>query len=391
MMFTPPLYKQRYQFVVEFVKRHKPKKVVDLGCADCSLLRKLKFHRDIELLVGVDIDSSVIKHKMYALAPFPSEYLKPADQPLTIELYQGSVTEKELRTKGFDLVTCIELIEHLPLAEVERFSEVLFGYMSPAAVIVSTPNADFNPLLPGCSGFRHIDHKFEWTKTDFQNWALEVCRLYGYVVEFTGVGKAPSNDESIGFCSQIGVFRKDPYRSGTYVRCENLENTSSYKLLYDVVYPSLCDNNIFQRTLVNEVLYWAEHVKREWLEASEKEGAGLHVSDISAFPNDRQEQDISEEAAQEPYLQGGSVCVPLARVLSFPSVHRLCGSLQRLQEALQGDCRVALTGDSLAVALAADEEEETDADEEWAECVGPACAEAVKCAVDCTEDWDAEL
>ncbi|KAJ8376159.1 hypothetical protein SKAU_G00067390 [Synaphobranchus kaupii] len=338
-LFTPPLYMQRYQFVVDFVRRHKPKKVVDLGCADCSLLRKLKFHRDIELLVGVDIDSAIIRQKMYTLAPFPTEYLKPADQPLTIELYQGSVTEKESRTRGSDLVTCIELIEHLPLAEVERFSEVLFGYMSPAAVIVSTPNADFNPLLPGCSGFRHIDHKFEWSNSDFQNWALEMCRLYGYVVEFTGVGKAPCNVESIGFCSQIGVFHKGSFRSGTFVRSDKTENTSSYKLLYNVVYPSLCDNNIFQRTLVNEVLYWAEHIKRKWLEASGEEGAGLHG----------------------------------------------------LQDALQGDSRVVLTGDSLAVVLATSEEEETDADEEWEECSGPVCVESVKCTVDCTEDWEAEL
>ncbi|XP_061093417.1 small RNA 2'-O-methyltransferase isoform X1 [Conger conger] len=385
-LFIPPLYKQRYQFVVDFVKRHKPKKVVDLGCADCSLLRKLKFHRNIELLVGVDLDNSVMKQKMYTLAPFPCEYLKPADQPLTIELYHGSVTEKESRTKCFDLVTCIELIEHLLLADVERFSEVLFGYMLPNAVIVSTPNADFNPLLPGCPAFRHIDHKFEWTKADFQNWALEVCRLYGYVVEFTGVGKAPSNEESIGFCSQIGVFHKDPYRSGTFVRSESMENTSSHTLLYHVVYPSLCDNNIFQRTLVNEVLYEAERIKSKWLGVSGEEQAGLRVSDAD-FPNGCQEQGIS----QELYLQGGAVCVPLARVLSFPSVRRLCGSLQELQDSLQGDSRVVLTGDALALVLAAEEEEEAASDEECDEYEGPACSETVKCAADCTEDWDAEL
>ncbi|KAJ8384526.1 hypothetical protein AAFF_G00204410 [Aldrovandia affinis] len=389
-LFSPPLYKQRYQFVVDFVQNYKPKKVVDLGCAHCDLLRKLKFHRGIELLVGVDIDSAVIRQNMYTLDPFPSEYLKPSDQPLTVQLYQGSVTEKELRIKGFDLVTCIELIGHLPLAEVERFSNVLFGYMFPTAVIVSTPNADFNPLLPGCSGFRHIDHKFEWTKVEFHNWALEVCRLYGYMVEFSGVGKAPCNEdwnESIGFCSQIAVFHKDSSRSDAYMRRENMEDSSAYKLLYNVVYPSLCDSNIFQRTLVNEVLYWAEHLKRKWLEASGEEGTGLHASDITKCPGDYQEPGVAE-VGQEPYLQGGAVCIPLVRVLSFPSIHTLCGSMQRLQEALQSDSRVKLTDDAVAVVLAIGEDEEADIDEEWED---PACAETLQSAVDCMEDWDAEL
>lgn len=53
---------------------------------------------------------------------------------------------------------------------MELFSEVVFGYMTPVAVIVSTPNSEFNPLLPGLAGFRHSDHKFEWTRAEFQSW-----------------------------------------------------------------------------------------------------------------------------------------------------------------------------------------------------------------------------
>lgn len=61
-------------------------------------------------------------------------------------------------------------IEHLTLVDVEGFSEVVFGYMTPVTVIVSTPNSEFNCLLPGLTGFRHSDHKFEWTRAEFQAW-----------------------------------------------------------------------------------------------------------------------------------------------------------------------------------------------------------------------------
>lgn len=41
------------------------RQVVDLGCSECALLKKLKFHREIELLVGVDINGDKVKKKMY--------------------------------------------------------------------------------------------------------------------------------------------------------------------------------------------------------------------------------------------------------------------------------------------------------------------------------------
>lgn len=166
-------------------------------------------------------------------------------------------------------------IEHLQLEDVDRFTEVVFGYMAPVAAIISTPNADFNPLLPGLTGFRHYDHKFEWTKVEFQTWyvyitmqsvclyynhhskkvyisylylvcthplhlshpscsprALKVCREFGYVVAFTGVGQIPDQEESIGFCSQIGVFQIDR-SGGDAPRLQN--NVAEEHLPYRVV------------------------------------------------------------------------------------------------------------------------------------------------------------
>lgn len=46
----------------------------------------------------------------------------------------------------------------------------IFGYIKPKLAVITTPNADFNVLFPNFSGFRHPDHKFEWTREQFQNW-----------------------------------------------------------------------------------------------------------------------------------------------------------------------------------------------------------------------------
>uniref|UniRef100_A0A3B5A921 Small RNA 2'-O-methyltransferase n=1 Tax=Stegastes partitus TaxID=144197 RepID=A0A3B5A921_9TELE len=286
-MFSPALHRQRHQFVIDFVKQHKPKKVVDLGCSECSLLKKLRFHREIELLVGLDVNGAkilLVCFFRYGLAPISTDYLQPTYDQLCIELYQGSVTQEDARLRGFDLVTAIELIEHLTLADVGLFSAVLFGYMTPVAVIVSTPNSEFNPLLPGLRGFRHSDHKFEWTRAEFRSWALKVCLDYGYEVAFTGVGQAPQGQqESVGFCSQIGVFHRIGGRNGCNMLLDDdADDVFSYTLVskcvrnpsgsilnmqnHSIKYPSLRDNNTLRRVLVSEVLYSAEKLKDRWLE-----------------------------------------------------------------------------------------------------------------------------
>ncbi len=51
-----------------------------------------------------------------------------------------------------------------------KVPEVMFGALAPKVVAVTTPNAEFNVLFPGFSGFRHPDHRFEWTRREFQAW-----------------------------------------------------------------------------------------------------------------------------------------------------------------------------------------------------------------------------
>ena len=53
---------------------------------------------------------------------------------------------------------------------LEKVPQSLFGSVHPKTVVLSTPNADFNVLFPDLRGFRHHDHKFEWTRQQFQSW-----------------------------------------------------------------------------------------------------------------------------------------------------------------------------------------------------------------------------
>lgn len=61
-------------------------------------------------------------------------------------------------------------IEHLQPEVLCAAVSMVFGKLQPFVVVITTPNADFNQLFPKFTGFRHWDHKFEWSRQEFQNW-----------------------------------------------------------------------------------------------------------------------------------------------------------------------------------------------------------------------------
>ncbi|MCI02284.1 small RNA 2'-O-methyltransferase-like [Trifolium medium] len=105
------------------------------------------------------------------------------------------------------------------------FGDVALSVFCPKILIVSTPNFEYNVvlqkstpptqdqeesddqnLLQSCK-FRNNDHKFEWTREQFIQWASELAARHNYNVEFSGVGG--SADVEPGFASQIAVFKRE--------------------------------------------------------------------------------------------------------------------------------------------------------------------------------------
>ena len=78
----------------------------------------------------------------------------------------------------------------------------------PATLVVTTPNVEYNvrfeTLKPG--RFRHTDHRFEWTRAQFQEWSAAAARRYGYGVRFLPVGP---DDPEVGPPTQLAVFERE--------------------------------------------------------------------------------------------------------------------------------------------------------------------------------------
>ncbi|XP_039110897.1 small RNA 2'-O-methyltransferase isoform X2 [Hyaena hyaena] len=346
--FRPPLYKQRYFFVKDIVNQYKPKKVADLGCGNATLLCMLKFHSCVQELVGVDLlMDRLLDWNSDRLSPSVGDHLGPRDLDLSIVLYRGSAVEKDSRLLGFDLITCIELIEHLDSEDLAKFPEVVFGYFSPGMVVISTPNSDFNPLFPA-STFRNSDHKFEWNQKQFQHWASNVAKLYNYTVEFTGVGAPPPWAKHVGYCTQIGIFKKKQPEPGSWIVAKPTGSSDSqpeehtYQVVFTASFPSLQQKHFLLFVLCTEVLKEVEAIRQKyvWILKRKESNEPESEEDIDRslvrrpglFLTDAQVAQI--EKSPKPYSVGKRFYVPLKRLIGYPKVNRLVGDVSTLRTLL---------------------------------------------------------
>ncbi len=129
----------------------------------------------------------------------------PRQQWEKISVFQGSLTYQDARFKGYDAVTLVEVIEHLDLPRLTTLEKIIFGFVQPSCVIVTTPNIEYNVKFERLTRgkFRHPDHRFEWTRLEFQSWANNLASKYGYNVNFTGIGEA---DIQVGSPTQMAIF-----------------------------------------------------------------------------------------------------------------------------------------------------------------------------------------
>ena len=259
--FFPPAYIQRYAAVADVLNsdryRGKIRKIVDFGCAELGFLTHLKNTIGIQEILCVDINRSLLEAYKNRGAPLVSEYLHRRTAPFVIEIDEGCITQNDNKLKNTDAVICIELIEHLYPDTLINLPYNIFGYIRPLLVVITTPNADFNALFPNFSGFRHPDHKFEWTRQQFQDWAENIILRYpSYLVTFHGICKGPEGSEHLGCCTQMAVFHRVYEKEE--VHSSGIENL--FKVVARYEYPFQIDNRSDEEKIVDEASYYIRHL-----------------------------------------------------------------------------------------------------------------------------------
>ena len=193
----------RLEAVMQAVTESGATRVIDLGCGEGKLLKELLKQKEIQEIAGMDVS-----HRSLEIASERMHFdTMPPKQKERIRLFQGSLMYKDGRLAGFETATAIEVIEHLDPPRLAAFERVVFEHAKPNTVIITTPNSEYNvrfETLPA-GQFRHKDHRFEWTRQQFQSWAGEVAQRFGYTVTFRPVGNV---DAEVGSPTQMGVFSR---------------------------------------------------------------------------------------------------------------------------------------------------------------------------------------
>lgn len=276
-----------------FIQSHC-KKLVDFGCAEMKFFYTVKhILPTIEHLIEVDMDRALLIGSQNRVEPLVTDFMNRREFPLTVEVYCGSVSEKSSVLLGTDIVVAIELIEHLFAETLNDLPANVFGFMQPKVAVFTTPNVEINPIFPRLGqGFRHDDHKFEWTRKEFEDWASAICATYPrYSVKFYGIGPGPSGTEEMGCVSQMAVF----IRSDLKRLMENADGASlvdeakrdeddslgDYVLINKVKYPY--DERTKEQVIVDEAKYHITQIERVQMQTEEYDGTVLiEISSILA-------------------------------------------------------------------------------------------------------------
>jgi 3' terminal RNA ribose 2'-O-methyltransferase Hen1 len=205
---------QRLGSVVAVLKGVGARRVLDLGCGEGQLIRRLLADPSFEEIVGVDVSPRALERARDRLR---LDRL-PDRQRERVRLMQGSLTYRDERLAGYDAAAVVEVIEHLDTPRLPAFERALWEFARPRAVALTTPNAEYNvrwETLPA-GRFRHHDHRFEWTRERFRAWAEGVAGRFGYAVRYLPVGP---EDPEVGPPTQLAVFElRDSAPAGDGVR-----------------------------------------------------------------------------------------------------------------------------------------------------------------------------
>ena len=196
----PPLAARRREAVLAVLRDAGVRTVADLGCGDGALTAALLRDSAFTRVVATDVSARALRLAARRLKPD----LMPEALRARLALFQSSLTYRDTRLAGLDAAVLMEVIEHVDPGRLAAVERAVFGLAAPGMVVVTTPNREHNAEygMPG-GALRHPDHRFEWNRAEFGEWASRVAAAYGYRVRMAAAGPVSA---TAGPATQMAVF-----------------------------------------------------------------------------------------------------------------------------------------------------------------------------------------
>lgn len=196
---SPRLNDARYEWIAEQIDVLRVRSVVDFGAGEGKLAERLAFVPGVEQIWAVEPSARALKQAQKRFEALTNRI--GCSVPETV---WGSLFYYDSQWKDKGAIVLCEVIEHI---EQERlpsiFNTILHDYF-PKQLIVTTPNREYNAVY-GLETSRHRDHRFEWTRTEFQNWCERMNLHSIYTITYHGIGEAHSQ---YGSPTQAAIFTR---------------------------------------------------------------------------------------------------------------------------------------------------------------------------------------
>ncbi|WP_156754775.1 3' terminal RNA ribose 2'-O-methyltransferase Hen1 [Actinokineospora pegani] len=196
-----PLAAVRRQVVRDELRALGARRVLDLGCGRGALLLQLAEDPAFTEVVGVDVSAAALRIAAKRVDKLPDRVRS------RVAVRQSSLVYGDATLAGYDAAVLVEVVEHIDPGRLPAMEQAVFGTARPAHVLVTTPNVEHNALFEGLAegALRHDDHRFEWTRAQFREWAGGVAERSGYTVRHVPIGP---DDPVHGPPTQLAVFSR---------------------------------------------------------------------------------------------------------------------------------------------------------------------------------------
>ncbi|MBM7702085.1 3' terminal RNA ribose 2'-O-methyltransferase Hen1 [Metabacillus iocasae] len=196
----------RYEKVVETVRSLPTRQsIVDFGSGEGKLSVQLGFVEGVTDILAVEPSeyATLQAIERFEKAASKSTFVTPT--PLW-----GSLFYYDERLKEKDVMILCEVIEHIEERRLPKIMDTILGQYKPRVLIVTTPNKEYNDVYDMVEHMRHHDHRFEWTRSEFETWCASQIENHPYDVQIEGIGDV---HEEHGYPTQMCIFVRKEVRS----------------------------------------------------------------------------------------------------------------------------------------------------------------------------------
>ncbi|WP_407270561.1 3' terminal RNA ribose 2'-O-methyltransferase Hen1 [Radiobacillus sp. PE A8.2] len=190
----------RYQKIAETVQQLTDRKsIVDFGSGEGKLAYKLGFVSGVEEILAVEPSETATTRAIARFEHGESEVGFVSPTPVW-----GSLYYFDQRLVNKDVIILCEVIEHIDEYRLPKIIQTILQKYQPRALIITTPNSEYNNVYELDQAYRHSDHRFEWTRNQFQACCTAATEQHPYRLHFDGIGEEhPSFGQPTQMCTFI--------------------------------------------------------------------------------------------------------------------------------------------------------------------------------------------